>query len=221
MAPRKRKASLADHAPAGSAPAVHEAESTCPQPPLPIIVPESQKPLANKSTSTAKLSSPITQAAQAKPPETKLKPVATGQVVASSTSDRLQLFGLPQELQDIIFEFAYPRDATKYRYGTTWRRSEKNKRKEIRGYVPKPFTGHFVDRWMVSKAFFVSAARAWFTSSAFDLTFHFPSRGFHGQNFGLFREFVVSLKMEYSNYMRLPASCKSLTKLEIVIDGEW
>nr|OQO23359.1 hypothetical protein B0A51_08033 [Rachicladosporium sp. CCFEE 5018] len=182
---------------------------------------DTRKPLAKKSASTAKTSGPLSQAAQAKSPETRLKPVATGQVLASSTSDRLQLFGLPQELQDIIFEFAYPRDASKYRFGIQWKWCEKNKRNEIRGYVPKPFTGHFVDRWLVSKAFFVSAARAWFTSSAFDLTFHYPSRGFHGQEFGLFREFVVSLKMEYSHYMRLPASCKSLTQLEIVMDRGW
>ncbi|OQO07419.1 hypothetical protein B0A48_07116 [Cryoendolithus antarcticus] len=182
---------------------------------------DTRETLAKKSASTAKTPDPLPQAAQAKSPETKLKPVATGLVLASSTSDRLQLFGLPQELQDIIFEFAYPRHAMNYRYGTAWRWSEKNKRKGIRGYVPKPFTGHFVDRWLVSKAFFISAARAWFTSDAFDLTSHYQSRGFHGQDLGLFREFVVSLKMEYSHYMRLPASCKSLTKLEIVIGREW
>jgi len=72
------------------------------------------------------------------------------------------LFGLPQELQDIIFDLAYPRtDCVKYKGRRSWESHERARRRSNRAaYVAKPFPGPKASEWLVNKRFFQSAARA-------------------------------------------------------------
>ncbi|TKA80396.1 hypothetical protein B0A55_01895 [Friedmanniomyces simplex] len=73
-----------------------------------------------------------------------------------------RLLDLPQELQDIIFELAYrypPAADFEYINGASWERREKARRKASGpSYQTLPFK-HKVDDFIVSKAFFVGAAK--------------------------------------------------------------
>ncbi|KAK0937578.1 hypothetical protein LTR29_010800 [Friedmanniomyces endolithicus] len=72
------------------------------------------------------------------------------------------LLSLPQELQDIIFDFAYPRVQADYIHFTEWKiREAKRWRAANRNYTKKPFPRLLINDFFVSKAFFIAAANAW------------------------------------------------------------
>ncbi|KAK1050354.1 hypothetical protein LTR74_017092 [Friedmanniomyces endolithicus] len=72
------------------------------------------------------------------------------------------LFSLPQELQDIIFDFAYPRVQAGYIHLTEWKTREAKKwRAAHRNYTKKPFPRLLINDLFVSKAFFIAGAKAW------------------------------------------------------------
>lgn len=73
-----------------------------------------------------------------------------------------QLFDLPQEIQDMIFDYAYPKvNDLKILYKRTWDFKEKRKRKERgKGYKIQQFPSLKVDEFLVSKRFYLAAAKA-------------------------------------------------------------
>ncbi|KAK0263414.1 hypothetical protein LTS09_002606 [Friedmanniomyces endolithicus] len=72
------------------------------------------------------------------------------------------LFSLPQELQDIIFDFAYPRVQADYIHLTEWKTREAFRwRAAHRNYTKKPFPKLLIIEFVVSKVFFIAAAKAW------------------------------------------------------------
>lgn len=85
----------------------------------------------------------------------------------------LHLFQLPQEIQDMTFDFAYPavpglRAITKKQ----WDRAQwKLRRDQGPGYICKPFPEAKVSEFLVSKRFFVSAARSFISHQTFDRIF--------------------------------------------------
>jgi len=74
----------------------------------------------------------------------------------SSTSEPSPLFELPQELQDIVFKFAYP--------------TTQNLKILVKSYFkspPDPFPAPKVDEWLVCRRFFTAASRAWMLAQDF------------------------------------------------------
>ncbi|KAK3624289.1 hypothetical protein LTR56_021110 [Elasticomyces elasticus] len=88
-----------------------------------------------------------------------------GQHVA--TAERASLLGLPQELRDIIIEFAYPvAETITYIGHDDWHEREKARRRANGPeHASSPFK-HEVDDWTISKAFFVDAARIFVRSQS-------------------------------------------------------
>ena len=74
----------------------------------------------------------------------------------------LHLLKLPQEIQDIIFDFAYPAiDHFKVITRTQWSEREWEKRRARgKSYARQPFTTPTVSSFLISKNFFTSAAKA-------------------------------------------------------------
>lgn len=74
-----------------------------------------------------------------------------------------RLFDLPQELQDAIFEFAYPAvDGLKIAFKVHWQIDEDDRRRRDRkSFKPRSFPPLKVDEWMVSRRFFLLASKAW------------------------------------------------------------
>lgn len=88
---------------------------------------------------------------------------------ATRPGGRLHLFGLPGELRDMIFELAYyrPADITLTR-ASAWRSKQSMQRQletASRPFVPRPYPGSTVSRFLVSKRYFVAAARAYVSST--------------------------------------------------------
>lgn len=71
------------------------------------------------------------------------------------------LFDLPQELLDIIFEHAIPRlEDTKIISRSTWNYKELRNRKECgKSYIFRPYPAPVVDQFLVSKRYFLNAAK--------------------------------------------------------------
>ena len=81
---------------------------------------------------------------------------------SDSPKSGMHLFDLPQELQDVIFDYAYP---PRRKFETTsrsyWEMIETRKRRDIgKSYQLHPFPGPLVSRLLVSKRFFLNAAKA-------------------------------------------------------------
>ena len=78
-----------------------------------------------------------------------------------------RLFDLPPELQDIVFAYAFQKAKKSHLvFKRVWAEKEVKSRKKDRAvFVPRPFSQQpKVDQWMVSRQFFLSAARAWMRS---------------------------------------------------------
>lgn len=142
-----------------------------------------------------------------------------------------RLYNLPQELQDIIFEYAYPQeDDLNIVFKNTWDLDEQHNRKtEGPSYVRKPFPSPKVDEWMVSKGFFKAAAKAWMGAQTFHERARYPdvfvftiSDAFLEQENKLFCEFgtQAAAKIEFLSYMFLPAfaQCQNLKRLKVLVD---
>ena len=82
---------------------------------------------------------------------------------------RLHLFTLPQEIQDFIFDLAYPPiDGFKPISRLNWNWREKRKRRsDGRTYTMQPFPPPKVSQFMVSKRFFLAAAKAFVGNQTF------------------------------------------------------
>ena len=85
------------------------------------------------------------------------------------------LFGLPQELRDIIFKYAYyevPRQKLISRH--SWYTREIRRRRDATTYhAIRPYPAPKVSEFLISKRFFVAAARAWIKNRRFSSGFYF------------------------------------------------
>ena len=78
------------------------------------------------------------------------------------TDDTPRLFTIPQELQDIIFDLAYPRDYAMFRTPKLWLQEQKQSKRHNASYLVVPFPSVVkVDSFLVTKRFLVAAAKAW------------------------------------------------------------
>jgi hypothetical protein len=73
------------------------------------------------------------------------------------------LFNLPQEIQDLIFDYAYPAidDVITLCERRHWENCEKYLHRNEQSYVARPFQHNIINEFMVSKRFFINAARAY------------------------------------------------------------
>ena len=96
------------------------------------------------------------------------------------TSSPPHFFNLPQELQDMIFEFAYYRESSTDLLGKKeWyaRKFRRRPGKDTDAFVPQPYPGPKVSEFLISKRWFVAAAEAYVRSQKV-----FLSRKIQGQS---------------------------------------
>ncbi|EME39431.1 hypothetical protein DOTSEDRAFT_56819 [Dothistroma septosporum NZE10] len=97
------------------------------------------------------------------PPEPPRDDTTTGYVAKAS-----RLLSLPQELQDIIFAFAFPaHESLDFLTHSQWESREKETRRKNTDHVLRPFPAPKVDDFFVCKQYFACAARAWVTNQHF------------------------------------------------------
>nr|OQO23360.1 hypothetical protein B0A51_08034 [Rachicladosporium sp. CCFEE 5018] len=180
-------------------------------------------PMAGSSTIVQSPTMPSASDAQSD----STTPTAPSAAVTSTSG----FFGpLPQELEDLIFEFAHQRDpAIKFMTASDWAEKEEDKRRKSRTYVALPFPTNFVSQWLVSKRYFIAAASVWFGSEPFNFTSTFDPQtitvtsGLRHElsRLGLFRDLATVMKDRYAHHMSWPPKCKQLTELTLVMDHEW
>jgi len=85
---------------------------------------------------------------------------------SATSAPYFRLFDLPQELQDIVFGFAFQHDGTqRIVFKRAWQTEEDERRRRDRStFVPKPFPALMVEQWLVSRRFFLAASAACFES---------------------------------------------------------
>ncbi|KAK4542039.1 hypothetical protein LTR36_007070 [Oleoguttula mirabilis] len=160
------------------------------------------------------------------------KPETVSPHATAERSDKLRtplrtcrLLCLPGELQDIMFDFAYPAEAgVKYVDRKQWETSERNKRRaDPAAYTPRDFPAVTVERFLACKAFFVAASRAWVRNQAFNAQ---HSQAFSniswGRVPGIVGAFVVTLEarlvMSVHNDLHQCESVRDL-QLEVPVDA--
>lgn len=133
-------------------------------------------------------------------------------------SKPLALLTLPQELQDIIFEFAYPRVSADYIHVSDWKSREASRWREARrDYTKKPFPRPLVDDFLVSKAFFVAAAKAWAGNQKFDMRMSF-CQGSDRRMQGIVPAFARTVEIDRYDFYLVTSGCISLRSLTIPAD---
>jgi hypothetical protein len=142
-----------------------------------------------------------------------------------------RLYDLPPELQDTIFEYAYPQcDNLKINFKKTWDLDEQYKRRRKGpNYVRRAFPSLKVETWMVSRRFFRAAAEAWMSAQAFhqqvlgsdDFTI---SEAFLLQDNKLFFEFgrhaVVKIENFRDDILPAVARCQNLRSLKLLVNED-
>jgi len=109
-----------------------------------------------------------------------------------------RLFDLPQELQDMIFDRVCPGiEDLKIIFKGTWDSQARDKRMEDEGYTSPVFPPYKVNEWLISKRYFLAAARTWFGAQKFDFNPNDAlspenSEMFMSQSFGLYEKFATS-----------------------------
>nr|OQO23356.1 hypothetical protein B0A51_08030 [Rachicladosporium sp. CCFEE 5018] len=131
-----------------------------------------------------------------------------------------RLFDLPQELQDLIFAFAYPAEpTTRWIFPNEWKLREVEKRRRSLDYVMKPFPRFKIDDWLVSKRYFVGAATAqigsavWKTPRAFRLRNDVATQ--------MLQQFIQHIKVNYYQIDEIALSWPGLRHLTVTIAHEW
>lgn len=156
----------------------------------------------------------------------------------SGSPKPFRLFDLPQELQDAVFAFAYGEPDTsepvRIKLKWMWEKQEIARRgSERSNYVPKPFPLLQVEQWLVSRRFFMAAARAWMVAHTPSFMAHMPGICITAADqmifdgFGLYIETVVHTSVDLrghrsdelvSRLARDIPACKHLQQLELVLD---
>lgn len=99
---------------------------------------------------------------------------STTTAATTSTTSRLHLMSLPQELQDIIFALAYCRSPDVYIVGKCeWNTHQYGKPRDPAAtgtFILQPYLGDKVADFLVSKRYFVAAAKAYVSSRPLHLS---------------------------------------------------
>nr|OQO25685.1 hypothetical protein B0A51_04804 [Rachicladosporium sp. CCFEE 5018] len=223
MASNERKRAASDTTSDDEAPDTKKQCRPAPSETSNAEVGEGDVPMAGSSTIVQNSIMPTVSAPQ---PDSN-----TASAPSVATTSTHGFFGpLPQELEDLIFQFAYHRDpAMKFTTSSSWARQEEQKRRSTRTYVALPFPGYFVSQWLVSKRYLIAAASVWFGSEPFDFApGQHPRRpgaqfisSYDFSDLGLFHDFVIVVKDDFSSVMRYPSKCKRLTELTLLMYEEW
>ncbi|KAK4546240.1 hypothetical protein LTR36_002377 [Oleoguttula mirabilis] len=94
----------------------------------------------------------------------------------ATTSQQPSLLTLPQELQDVIFDYAYPSEVTvKHISREQWEYREKSKHRDDITYGERPFPTPKINDFTISKQYLVAAAKTYVENQnfheGFDLLF--------------------------------------------------
>lgn len=126
--------------------------------------------------------------------------------VSSENSAKLtntrHLLSLPNELQDMIFELAYPPQAgLKLADLEGWEKRERDRRRTERdNYVARVLPPLIVEHFLVCKLLFVAASRAWTSAQTFSNDFDGPFSilgmlGIKSSRFGILGAYLAKLVM--------------------------
>ncbi|TKA22465.1 hypothetical protein B0A50_08008 [Salinomyces thailandicus] len=136
-----------------------------------------------------------------------------------------RLFDLPQELLDSIFDLAYPRQsASNITFRDDWDRDELQQRRDQGSqYQVRPFPTPKVADWMISKRFFLLAARSWMGNQHFGGwaggAYKHSASSLLTENNGLFVDFAhEALGLSFFDCHDLQ-QCKRLQIVEIEVSS--
>ena len=138
-----------------------------------------------------------------------------GQIPSESIQ---HLLGLPQEIQDIIFDYAYyPPDNFKTIGRVSWELQEESNRKNYGPeYIIRPFPPPKVAEFLVSRCFFLNAGRAFIGQQVImDPSKHYS---ISQRRYNIILEFVTEAIIDFYALKYLFDSCKvgpNLKKLTI------
>lgn len=144
------------------------------------------------------------------------------EITATPVCNSHDLLTLPQELQDIIFNFAYPRlPGFSIVSKTEWQAAEEFRRimHLPSRYNVAPFPPHAVDRLLVSKHVFINAAKAYIGNQRWSSTGRRHDDGFfHCLSTGVNVAFIVELELKLHECVRL-AMLRNLKDLTVRVEA--
>ncbi|KAK5739412.1 hypothetical protein LTR17_005317 [Elasticomyces elasticus] len=143
--------------------------------------------------------------------------MSTSTLHLRETQQPCHFFALPVEIQDMIFELAYPMTNAKIVFKCDWQEEQDDLYKKDRtNYVPAAFPDYKVSELMVSKKFFVGAARAYMGAQHWtdDTT-----SALLGDQCGLFYEYARHISLPDTFLMGDPAKCPRLASIEVELDA--
>ncbi|KAK5675828.1 hypothetical protein LTS10_011559 [Elasticomyces elasticus] len=122
-------------------------------------------------------------------------------------------FTLPPEIRDIIFELAYPRTNPEILFKCDWQGKQDRLYKQDRAnYIPASFGECKVSHWMVSKEFFIGAARAYMSAQQWRDR---AVSGFLSDGHGLFYQFAQHAHVRMITCIPELSRCRQLTSLTV------
>lgn len=143
----------------------------------------------------------------------------------SVSSERSLLWALPEEMIEVVFDQAFQREIiTKFVFQSNWELRERSKEDADSGnYISQPFQRREVDEFMVSKRFFLAAARAWFGSSFWEDTYRTICTktvyDLLDAGNGLFLQFVRNIRSSYLDQFETIGKPVGLHDLAILVTG--
>ncbi|KAK0947513.1 hypothetical protein LTR29_001121 [Friedmanniomyces endolithicus] len=164
---------------------------------------------------------PLTSTIQTDPDAQDLRGTTSSPVLLPCPpSQRSRLLELPRELRDTIFSLAFPYEDVKNISRSEWESREKKARREAGGSSNAMARfNHKVNEFMVSKAFFEEAARAFVGHSTGFVTG--PVSNYIGDAWsdkaGIFAEYTTKISIASTHLDRCRAMT-NLTSLEVHID---
>ncbi|KAK3613507.1 hypothetical protein LTR56_027841 [Elasticomyces elasticus] len=138
-------------------------------------------------------------------------------MASNETQQPCHFFALPVEIQDMIFELAYPMMNAKIIFKCDWQEEQDDLYKKDRtNYVPAAFPDYKVSEFVVSKKFFVGAARAYIGAQHWtdDTTSTLLA-----DQCGLFHEYARHISLPDTYLVGDAAKCPRLASLDVELDA--